>query len=152
MSHRKDRLASLLRLREIREDQAKAEVARARRAEQGARNHADEARVRSIEALQPLEGHMADEDAGGTLPPTMVRALQLAGWASAEQLELAEEEYERTVERRAEAQRKVRDAAIGRRSIEKLAKRRQADEVARRRDAADRAMDELYLLSRGGAR
>lgn len=144
MSRRRDRLASLLRLKEIREDQAKAEVARANRAIEDAARTVDEAKEQSIAAVLPLEGNAMMT----TMPVALVRTLQLAGWASVEELRLAEEEYERTVERRTESHRNLRDAAIGRRSIEKLAQRRQAEAVVRRRDAADRAMDEMYLLSR----
>lgn len=149
MSRRKDRLASLLRLKEIREDQAKAEVARANQAEKQAVDEVAQARQRATDAMDVLD-HPDDE--GSSMPVALVRALQIAGWASAEQLQLAEQEYERTVERRNESQRQLQQAAIGRRSIEKLAKRREAEAVAARRDAADRAMDELYLLSRGRGR
>ncbi len=137
---RGDRLSSLLRLKEIREDQARAEAARAAQASTAAHDEVGAARERAHEAADLPRTAM---------PPAMVRALQLAGWASAEQLDLAEQEYERTLERRAESHRTLQDAAIGRRSIEKLAHRREADAIAARREAAGRAMDELYLLSRG---
>ncbi len=136
---RGDRLSSLQRLKEIREDQAKAEVARAEQARV-------EAEQEVAEAAEELE--QAAQLPGDAMPPAMLVALKLAGWASAEHLRLAEDEYERTLERRSEAHRSLKDAAIGRRSIEKLANRREADAIAQRRDAAARAMDELYLLSR----
>lgn len=136
---RGDRLKALQRLKEIREDQAKAEVVRANQeVDEAGRQVLDQREVTAKAGDLP---HM-------TMPPAMIRALQIAGWASVEQLKLAEEEYERTVERREVARRNLTEAAIGRRSIEKLAQRREQEAVARRREAADRAMDELYLLSR----
>jgi len=139
MSTRRNRVQSLLRLREIREERAQAQLARAR---------AEEAMAKQTQLARREEAERAVMLPGSEMSVTLLRSLQLAGLATAENLELAKQEWERTVDRRNTASKRLQEATVGRRAMEKLAARREADVIAKRREAADRMLDELYLLSR----
>ena len=135
-----DRLDAVRRVRKIREDQARAKKAEADREV----DQADDARTereRELDAVSDLPSH--------AMPPALLLALKLQGLASSELLQLAEEEYERALDRSRDAQKRLQEAAVARRSIERLAQRREAEAVALRRAASERALDALVVTSHG---
>lgn len=139
---RRSRLEAVQRVRKIREDQARAEAARARLERERAAAEVDQRQTELEEVARlPL--------AARSLPPLLLTALYLQGLASNDLLELATDEHERTVDRQRQATKRVKDAAIKRRSIERLANRREAEAIAASRAAAERAMDELMVLMQG---
>lgn len=135
---RRDPLETVHRLRRIREQQAQAELARA---------SADADAAQEGVAARRQELTAAATDMPTTLPATLLRSLHLRGLASVENLVLAEAEWERAVQRQRDATRRVVQAAADRRSVEKLAQRREAEALAVRAAAAERALDELHLIT-----
>lgn len=132
----RDRLDSILRLRKLREEQARADVTAASRDEARAAELVRSRRAATSETPAPR----------APLPPEVMLSMHLRGLRSHELVELAEQEHARTVERRREVQRRLQQVSVERRSLEKLVERRSAEALAARRAAADRALDELVTL------
>lgn len=137
-----ERLTSILRVRRITEDTARADLARAQR---------DEAEAERLLAERRRRAAQTEPPASAPLPAEVLRSMHLRGMREQEQIRLAEQEHARNVERRREALRELQQASVERRSLEKLVQRRSAEAIAARRAAADRALDEMVTLQHGRA-
>lgn len=135
---RRDRFEVVTRLRRLAEDRALAERARAERA--------TDAAAEDVEGARALLAGSAAR--GEDLPPEHLLSLQLRGLRQAELVDLASEEYARTLEVRTTAHRALRRARQERESVERLASRRQASRARAARTRAERSLDELALLAR----
>jgi flagellar export protein FliJ len=131
-------LRRLLRLREIREDQARAALAGAARSA-GA-------------AAQLLEDRTEEHEARPGLPemlsPTELRGLMLQGVRSYELITAAAEVYDRALGQAEVARRGWSTASSELRSAETLDHRRRRESDRTAQAAAERALDELVLTLR----
>jgi hypothetical protein len=135
------RFRSVLRVRELAERRALGEAAAAQRDVRSAA----EARAARVEALAA-----AVQPAGRALTPLELRTLQLRGLAAHDLVVDAVSEVELAEERHAELVRAWSLASVQRRSVERLAERRRIEAAVAARQAADKALDEIVLLRRGG--
>jgi flagellar export protein FliJ len=131
-------LRRLLRLREIREDQARAALGEASRAS-GAAAEALEART---------EEHEARPGFPEILSPAELRGLMLQGVRSHEVMTAAAEVYDRALGQTEVARRGWSAASSELRSAEKLDQRRRRESDRTAQAAAERALDELVLTLR----
>lgn len=131
-------LRRLLRLREIREDQALDRLAGASRAATAA---GDLARAAT-------EQHQARPGLPGTLSPAELRGLMLQGVRSHELMTAAAEAYGRALDQTQTARRAWSAAYSELRSAEKLDQRRRRESERMAQAAAERALDELVLTLR----
>ena len=131
-------LRRLLRLREIREDQARSTLAGASRSA-GA-------------AAQQLEARTEEHEARPGLPemlsPAELRGLMLQGVRSYELITAAAEVYDRALGHAEVARRGWSAASSALRSAEKLDQRRRRESDRTAQAAAERALDELVLTLR----
>jgi flagellar biosynthesis chaperone FliJ len=131
-------LRRLLRLREIREDQARTTLAGASRAATAA---GDVARAAT-------EQHQTRPRLPGTLSPAELRGLMLQGVRSHELMTAAAEAYGRALDQAQVARRGWSAASSDLRSAEKLDQRRRRESERMAQTAAERALDELVLTLR----
>jgi flagellar biosynthesis chaperone FliJ len=131
-------LRRLLRLREIREDQARTTLAGASRAATAA---GDAARAAT-------QQHEARPGLPGTLGPAELRGLMLQGVRSYELMTAAAEAYGRSLDQTQAARRAWSAASSDLRSAEKLDQRRRRESERMAQAAAERALDELVLTLR----
>lgn len=131
-------ISRLLRLREIREEQARAAFGAATQASEQARAHLAEAEV----AYQDRPGMP------GVLSPAALRGLWLQGVRSHELVAAAGEAYQASLVHAGEARSAWSSASSDLRSVEKLDQRRRADAEHLAQTAADRALDELVIILR----
>lgn len=132
-------LGRLVRLREIREEQARAALGAATR---GATN-----------AKSALDAAAAEYEARPALPelltPAELRGLMLQGVRSQELVQAAAEGYHNALAQTDEARRAWSAASSDLRSAEKLDQRRRREGEHLAQVAADRALDEMVLTLRG---
>ncbi|MEA2532884.1 MAG: hypothetical protein QOJ93_695 [Actinomycetota bacterium] len=131
-------LRRLLRLREIREDQARAALAGASRVS-GAAAELLEVRTEEYESRPGLPE---------MLSPTELRGLMLQGVRSHELMSAAAEVYDRALGQTEVARRGWSAASSELRSAEKLDQRRRREADRTAQAAAERALDELVLTLR----
>ena len=131
-------LRRLLRLREIREDQARAALA-------GASRSAGEA-AQLLEAR--TEEHAARPGLPEMLSPAELRGLTLQGVRSYELVTAAAEVYDQALGLADVARRGWSAASSELRSAEKLDQRRRRESDRTAQAAAERALDELVLTLR----
>ena len=131
-------LRRLLRLREIREDQARTALAGASRAATAAGDVAKAA----------TEQHQARPGLPGMLSPAELRGLMLQGVRSHELMTAAAEAYGRALDQAQAARRGWSAASSELRSAEKLDQRRRRESERMAQTAAERALDELVLTLR----
>jgi flagellar biosynthesis chaperone FliJ len=138
MSKKRDPIGTLLRIRGIRERQARGQLAVAQR----------EAAAAADELAQRRQSYLERPAPASSLTPAQLRVLTLQGVRSMELLNEAADAYEE--ERRRE--QRARDAWINTtnqlQSAQRLDERRQLDAVVSARKAADKALDELVLTLR----
>ena len=133
---------ALVRVRSIRERQARAELGRARGAQAEALAQLEEYRARFAGSPEPP----------AVLTPLQLHALHLTGVRGQELLEEAAAAVERA-RRHAEKQaQRWREAEGERAAAEKLARRRREEAMRAARAAAERALDDLFLVLRGRRR
>ncbi len=135
---RKPALRGLLRLRRVRERQAAAELAGARAAETAARAH--------LEALRLAAG--TELPLADLLRPAQLRALQLQGIASQEQLRQAAARYEEARRRTVEAAGGWHNRKLGADAAERLVAEAHRRSAARATRAAERSLDDLLGMLR----
>jgi flagellar export protein FliJ len=131
-------LRRLLRLREIREDQARAVLAGASQASRAAGDLLD-ARTEEYEARPGLPE---------ILSPAELRGLMLQGARSHEVMAAAAEAYDRALGQTEVARQGWSAASSELRSAEKLDLRRRRESERTAQAAAERALDELVLTLR----
>ena len=131
-------LRRLLRLREIREDQARTALAVASRA---AASAADVARAAT-------EEHEARPGLPAKLSPAELRGLMLQGVRSQELMTAAAQAYGRALDQTEAARRGWSAASSKLRSTEKLDQLRRRESERMAQTAAERALDELVLTLR----
>jgi flagellar biosynthesis chaperone FliJ len=131
-------LRRLLRLREIREDQARTALAGASRAATAAADVATAA----------TEQHLSRPGLPGTLSPSELRGLMLQGVRSHELMTAATEAYGRALDQAQAARRAWSATSSELRSAEKLDQRRRRESERMAQAAAERALDELVLTLR----
>jgi flagellar export protein FliJ len=131
-------LRRLLRLREIREDQARATLAGASRAAGAAAGVLEVA----------TEEHEARPGLPVKLSPTELRGLMLQGVRSHELMTAAAEAYSQALGHAEVARRGWSAASSELRSAEKLDQRRRRESEHFAQAAAERALDELVLTLR----
>jgi hypothetical protein len=134
----KDRIKTVLRVRELAERRALAKVA------------ASEQQVRAAEAVvaERKQAYYARQQLGQPVGPVQLRALALQGIAAHDLVRDAISDRDLTIERRAELVRAWSLTSIQRKSVERLSEKRDLERVAIARSAADRALDEAVLLRR----
>ncbi len=135
---KRDRLGTVIRLRKLEEDRARAHLVEAEHAVAASEEEMAQRRQELDDLQSPAD----------SLPPKLLFAFFLQGMRSSELLAEAEAEYERNLEYRISARRELTDRRGRRRSVERLSERRTAEALAQARIAADLAMDELVLLMR----
>lgn len=133
---KRDRLQTVLRLRELVERQRLAERAAAEREARAAAEALDDARVAFADATVVP---------GTSLVPTQLGAMRLGTLAHGEAVEVAAEQVQGTVRESERTSERLVAAAVDRRSVERLRERREAV-IARAEDRRDaRRMDEVAL-------
>jgi hypothetical protein len=142
MTGRNGRLRSVLRIRELAERRALGERAEAEHGAEAARRRMA-ARLDELQALTPP--HRA-------LTPLELGVLRLQGLAQHDLVLAATAEAELAEEHLAEVRRAWSLASVQRKSVERLVEQHRVDAAIEARSAADRALDEVVLLRRGGAR
>jgi flagellar biosynthesis chaperone FliJ len=135
-------LGKLVRLREIREHQARRALGEANRRSLAAR---ETLRVRE-------EAHRQVPELPPVLSPVQLRALQLQGIRSLELLAEAAAAYAASLEETEHARHDWRQAHGQLESAKRLERRRREEAVRRARLAAQRSLDQLMLTLREGRR
>jgi hypothetical protein len=134
----RDPIGTLLRLRGIRERQARGQLGEAQQ----------QARAAQDELAKRRQAYLDRPVPAASLTPAQLRVLTLQGVRSMELLNEAADAYEN--ERRRE--QRAREAWIRStnelESAQRLDERRELDAVVRARKASDRALDELVLTLR----
>jgi flagellar biosynthesis chaperone FliJ len=135
-------LGRLVRLREIREQQARRTLGEANR--------------RALEARDTLrareEAHRQIPELPEVLTPVQLRALQLQGIRSLELIAEASAAHAASLEEAERARHDWREAHGQLESAKRLEQRRRAEAIRRARLAAQRSMDQLMLTLREGRR
>jgi flagellar biosynthesis chaperone FliJ len=131
-------LRRLLRVREIREGQARLALAGASRSAAAAADQLQAA----------TEEHRARPRPPQHLRPAELRGLMLQGVRSHELMAAAAEAYDRAVDTQDVARRQWSAASSDLRSAEKLDQRRRRESERMAQAAAERALDELVLTLR----
>jgi flagellar biosynthesis chaperone FliJ len=133
-----DPIGTLLRLRGIRERQARGELAVAQQQRAAADDELAQRRQAYLDRPQPAT----------SLTPAQLRVLTLQGVRTLELLNAAADAYEEEARR----ERRAREAWITKtselESAQRLSDRREIDAAVRARKAADKALDELVLTLR----
>jgi flagellar biosynthesis chaperone FliJ len=138
MTRRRNPLARLLRLREIKERTTRREFGRARRAEQ-------EAADAAFLAKTAEEGHVLPSE---LMRPAQLRAMRLMGVRLREIREAADAEHDEA-RRRLEPRRGAwQAAAIDADAAEALVDKRNRAVATAARAAAERALDDLQVIRR----
>lgn len=133
---RRDRIATVLRVRSVQERQAQAAAARAAADEVAADAALAGRRDRDSRRPRPR----------GELSPLQLRSLQLMGVRSRELIEEAAAVASRAAEHRDAIDAEATRASVRRRSAERLHERRREAAVHAAAAAAERALDELVTL------
>jgi flagellar biosynthesis chaperone FliJ len=135
---RRDPIGTLLRLRGIRERQARGQLAVAQQQLAAADDELAQRRQAYLDRPQPA----------ASLTPAQLRVLTLQGVRTLELLNEAAEAYEAETRR----ERQAREAWITKtnelESAQRLSERREVDAAVWARKAADKALDELVLTLR----
>ena len=138
MAKKRDPIATLLRLRGIREKQARGQLAQAQQEAAAARDELAQRRQAYLERPAPT----------ASLTPAQLRVLTLQGVRSMELLNEAADAYEEESRR----ERRAREAWINTtnqlQSAQRLGERRELDAAVAARKASDKALDELVLTLR----
>jgi flagellar biosynthesis chaperone FliJ len=138
VTKKRDPIATLLRIRGIRERQARGQLAQAQQQAAAAEDELAQRRQAYVERPAP----------SASLSPAQLRVLTLQGVRSMELLNEAADAYEE--ERRRE--QRARDAWINTtnqlQSAQRLGERREVEAAVAARKAADKALDELVLTLR----
>lgn len=136
---RRNPVASLLRLRSIREKQARRFLSQAQREVMEAERHVTERR-------QQYERRPTGE--GSVLTPLQLRTLQLQGIRSLELLAEAATAYEHAELAKESARLSWMNAQTDLKSAEQLDRRRQEEAALQARIASQRSLDELSVMMR----
>jgi flagellar export protein FliJ len=135
-------LRRLLRVREIREEQARATLSLANRAATEAQGRLRD-REREYDGLPGLPA---------TLNPAQLRGLMLQGVAAHDLVHRASDEYLSALGQVEDARAGWSSASADLKSAEKLENRRRLEYERVARSAAERALDEMVLTMRGAQR
>lgn len=135
-------LRRLLRVREIREEQARVTLSLANRAATQAQDHLSE-QARRYDERPALPA---------TLSPAQLRGLVLQGVAAHDLVNRASDEYLSALGQVQDARAGWSSASADLKSAEKLETRRRLEYERVARSAAERALDEMVLTMRGSQR
>ncbi len=138
MSKKRDPIGTLLRIRGIRERQARGQLAQAQQ----------QAAAAEDELAQRRQAYLERPAPSASLTPAQLRVLTLQGIRSMELLNDAAAAYEEEARR----VQRARDAWINTtnqlQSAQRLGERRELDAAVAARKASDKALDELVLTLR----
>ena len=126
-------IATLLRLRQIRERAARAELGRAQAEVHDAEETMAQRRARLLDGIS----------SGHELPPAVLRSLHLRGIDSAEAVEAAGRELEAARQRATGERHRWQNMNSELDATEELDRRNRRAHAAKARSAAERALDEI---------
>jgi flagellar biosynthesis chaperone FliJ len=138
MAKKRDPIATLLRLRGIREKQARGELAQAQQRTAAAADELAQRRHAYLERPAPT----------AALTPAQLRVLTLQGIRSMELLNEAAGAYEEEARREQRAREAWITTTNQLQSAQRLGERRELDAAVAARKASDKALDELVLTLR----